>query len=63
MKLTFGSKRADMVREFFYWVTFMRACDKLDNVYYAGIITALISAYFINRAYTDTRSGENKEIL
>jgi hypothetical protein len=62
MKLTSGSKRADVIREIFYWVTFLRAADKLDNSTYGLIIGGLISAYFINRAYTDTKN-KTKDIF
>lgn len=60
MKLTFGSKRADIAREFFYWITLLRAFDKLDNATYGLLVGAIIGGYFAVRGYTDVRGNKDE---
>lgn len=53
MKLTFGSKRADMVREVFYWLTFMLAVGKLSDTTYGMLVAGIVGGYLANRYFTD----------
>lgn len=61
MKFTTGSKRADIVREFFYWVTFMLVCGKLNDTTYGLLVGALITTYLGNRAVESWKGAHNAE--
>ena len=55
MKLSYGSKRLDFAREVFYWATFLKAFDKLDNYTYGMLVGAVVVAYLGNRVLTDNK--------
>ena len=61
MKLSTGSKRADMVYVFFFWTTLMLACGKLSDGTYGLLVGALIGGYLTNRVLQKEKQNAETE--
>ena len=60
MKISYGSKRANMVREVLYLTVLLRALEKLDNYSFVAVILGVVGGYLTNRILTDKK--EDKDV-
>lgn len=62
MVISYGSKRANLVREVLYACVMLRVFDKLDNTYFSAIIIGVVGGYLTNRWLTDKKLVNKDEV-
>lgn len=65
MKISYGSKRADLVREVFWATVALRAVERLDNYSFVAVVLGIIGGYLFNRYKTDAKeacNGDNSKV-